>query len=122
MPTTPHDATTYSDPSWSSPAETAADQQAYLDAARASYVSSFDSTAEQYALLTDAPPPVTPTLARADEGDAPPPTINATIAQLMEWVGDDPERAQQILDAENAKAEPRSTLVSQLEDLITSPE
>jgi hypothetical protein len=54
--------------------------------------------------------------------DDPPPTINATIAQLMEWVGDNPARAQIVLDAENAKDAPRSTLVSQLEDLISSSE
>jgi hypothetical protein len=179
MTTTPHDGTKYHDPSWSSPAETAADQQAYVEDVRDGYAGSFDSTVEQFALLADVPPPGsnyalptdwlnkaavtdwvdedvpgdgeraayalkkyqtaggvdgvfiallidirdTPTTARASAPqDDPSPTINATIAQLMEWVGDDPDRALSVLDAESAKDEPRTTLISQLENLITPPE
>jgi hypothetical protein len=43
----------------------------------------------------------------------------ATIAAIMDWVGDDPARARAVLDAELAKGEDgaRSTLVARLEGL-----
>lgn len=40
---------------------------------------------------------------------------NATV--VLTWVGEDPERAAEALDAELAKDRPRSTLVKQLEKL-----
>jgi hypothetical protein len=44
------------------------------------------------------------------EGEVP----DGTVDEVKEWVGDDPDRAQQALDAENAKASPRSSLVAHL--------
>jgi hypothetical protein len=41
-----------------------------------------------------------------------------TIAEVKDWVGDDKERAQAALDVENAKDNPRSTLVEWLEGVI----
>ncbi|MBB4985030.1 hypothetical protein [Streptomyces nymphaeiformis] len=43
--------------------------------------------------------------------------IDATAADILSWVGDDPDRAEEALAAENAKDKPRSTLVKQLERL-----
>lgn len=40
-----------------------------------------------------------------------------TVAQVLAEVGDDPEKARAALDAENATAAPRKTLVSQLETI-----
>lgn len=40
-----------------------------------------------------------------------------TAAEVLEWVGDDPERAVEALEVEQAKDKPRSTLVKQLEKL-----
>lgn len=41
-----------------------------------------------------------------------------TISEVKSWVGTDDERAQLALDAENAKDEPRVTLVAYLEGLL----
>lgn len=41
-----------------------------------------------------------------------------TTVEVMDWVGDDGERAQRALDAENENDTPRKTLVSQLEKMI----
>jgi hypothetical protein len=41
-----------------------------------------------------------------------------TVAEIVDWVGDDPERAQSALDAEYAGAN-RSTLIAQLEPIAT---
>lgn len=41
-----------------------------------------------------------------------------SVADVMDWVGDDVERAQAALDVEQAKDKPRSTLVAQLEGLL----
>jgi hypothetical protein len=43
--------------------------------------------------------------------------IDGTAAQILDWVGDDPERARAALNAENEKDKPRSTLVKKLEEL-----
>lgn len=48
--------------------------------------------------------------------------IDATAKEVLAWVGDDPERAAEALDAEQAKDSPRSTLVKQLEKLAGSGE
>lgn len=37
-----------------------------------------------------------------------------TVAEIKEWVGDDPERAAQALATEQARPEPRSTLINHL--------
>lgn len=54
-----------------------------------------------------------------DEAPEPPGEldIDATAADVLDWVGDDPERASEALAAEQAKDKPRSTLVKQLEKL-----
>lgn len=43
--------------------------------------------------------------------------IDANAAEVLVWVGEDPERAAEALAAEQAKDKPRSTLVKQLEKL-----
>lgn len=43
--------------------------------------------------------------------------IDGTAADVLAWVGEDPERAAEALAAEQAKDKPRSTLVKQLEKL-----
>lgn len=48
--------------------------------------------------------------------------IDGTAAYVLAWVGDDPERATEALEAEQAKDKPRSTLVKQLEKLAGSDE
>lgn len=52
--------------------------------------------------------------APAPESDEVP---QGTSAEIMAWVGDDKDRAQRALDAENANDRPRKTLVSQLEGM-----
>jgi hypothetical protein len=63
------------------------------------------------------------------EGSAPaadaPPTeldIDGTAADVLAWVGEDPDRAGEALEAEQAKDKPRSTLLRQLEKLAGSGE
>lgn len=46
------------------------------------------------------------------DGDGPP--VDGTIDQLMAWVGDDPDKADAALAAEQAKDKPRSTVVKRL--------
>lgn len=43
---------------------------------------------------------------------------DGTISEVLEWVGDDAEKAQAALDAENLKESPRKTLVDELETVI----
>lgn len=40
---------------------------------------------------------------------------DGTTQDVLDWVGDDQARAQQALDAENARSTPRTTLVAELE-------
>ena len=57
------------------------------------------------------------------EGPKDPPAeldIDGTAADVLAWVGEDPERARQALAAEQAKDKPRSTLVKQLEKLAAA--
>jgi len=61
----------------------------------------------------------------AEEGDDAPPLeldIDASAAVVLAWVGDDPERAAEALEAERAKDKPRSTLVKSLEKLAEPDE
>lgn len=44
-------------------------------------------------------------------------TAQKTVDEVLEWVGDDPERAQEALSAEHASRRPRSTLIARLEEL-----
>jgi len=46
--------------------------------------------------------------------------IDGTAADVLAWVGEDPERAAVALEAEQAKEKPRSTLVKQLEKLAAA--
>ncbi|MFJ5973517.1 hypothetical protein [Streptomyces sp. NPDC093060] len=48
--------------------------------------------------------------------------IHGTAADVLAWVGDDPERAAEALEAEQAKDKPRSTLVKQMEKLVGAGE
>ena len=41
-----------------------------------------------------------------------------TVREVLEWVDNDTQKAQQALDVENAKESPRKSLVSQLEDIV----
>lgn len=51
------------------------------------------------------------------------PAKATTVAKVLKWVGSDRTRAQTALDAEQAKAEPRVTLVDSLnEALAAEPE
>jgi hypothetical protein len=43
---------------------------------------------------------------------------NGTISEILEWVGDDQERARAALEAEQSKDKPRPSLVSQLNDKL----
>lgn len=52
-----------------------------------------------------------------DLGDIP-----ENIADIMKWVGDDPDRMQAALDAELAKDKPRSTLVDSLTEALDTEE
>ena len=58
----------------------------------------------------------------ASGGDEPPGSLAdaSTSAEVLSWAGDDPERALEALEAEEARDKPRSTLVKQLEKLIDS--
>lgn len=50
-----------------------------------------------------------------DGGEVP----NGTVADVMAWVGDDPDRARRALDAENAKGDKaRSTLAATLTSIV----
>jgi len=56
----------------------------------------------------------------ADGGPPPPPPsdeldIDGSVKDILAWAGEDPERAREALDAEQAQEKPRSTLVKQLE-------
>lgn len=44
--------------------------------------------------------------------------IEDSISELKTYVGDDKDRAQAVLDAENAKEKPRTTLVTALTEVI----
>lgn len=41
---------------------------------------------------------------------------DATVAEVKDWVGDDPDRAKDALAAERKRANPRVTLVEYLQD------
>lgn len=43
-----------------------------------------------------------------------------SIKNVLAWVGDDRTKAQAALDAENATDDPRTTLVSKLEDILSA--
>lgn len=77
-----------------------------------------DEAAEEWLAAQDAPE-------EAEQEPEEPPAeldIDATAADVLRWVGEDPERAAEALEAEQAKDKPRSTLVKQLEKLAGSGE
>jgi hypothetical protein len=41
-----------------------------------------------------------------------------SVAAVLAWVGDDPDRARHALDAEHGREQPRSTVVRPLEQLL----
>lgn len=47
-----------------------------------------------------------------ESADEPP--VDGTIDALMTWIGDDPDRAQRALAAEQAKDKPRATVIKRL--------
>ncbi|MEU9149208.1 hypothetical protein AB0D59_01310 [Streptomyces sp. NPDC048417] len=74
-----------------------------------------DDGQEQEPNLPPPPPPGT-----GDPNVPDPPQTNqldidASVKVVLAWVGTDPARAAQALELEQAKPEPRSTLVTQLE-------
>jgi hypothetical protein len=93
-----------------------------------------EATGELAAYLVSTHSPVEPVddearalLEAPQEGSAPrvdkPPTeldIDGTAADVLAWVGEDPDRAEEALAAEQAKDRPRSTLVKQLEKLAAA--
>lgn len=77
-----------------------------------------DEAAEEWLAAQGAPP------VAEQESDKPPTglDVDATAADVLTWVGDDPERAAEALVAEQESDKPRSTLVKQLEKLVGSGE
>lgn len=68
--------------------------------------------------VEDVPPDAN---GHADEdGDAP--DADATAADVVAWVGEDPDRAAQALEAEQAREKPRSTLIKQLSRIAAQGE
>lgn len=49
-------------------------------------------------------------------------TAQKTVDEVLAWVGDDPDRAQEALSAEHASRRPRSTLIARLEELGSPPD
>ena len=45
-----------------------------------------------------------------------------SVDELTEWVGDDKDRAEKALEAENAKDHPRVTAIEAFESVLTEPE
>ncbi|WP_326828682.1 hypothetical protein OIE13_22340 [Streptosporangium sp. NBC_01810] len=43
--------------------------------------------------------------------------IDGTAAEVLAWVGDDPDRARAAIEAESTKDRPRSTLLKRLEEI-----
>ena len=45
-------------------------------------------------------------------------TPTGTVSEILDWVGEDKERAQRALDAEKENKKPRSSLVKDLEGIV----
>ncbi|MEU8555964.1 hypothetical protein AB0C80_18510 [Streptomyces anthocyanicus] len=58
--------------------------------------------------------------AHPEPSTPPAPSHDAPVKDLLAWVGEDPARAQEVLELERAKDQPRSTLVKQLEKIATA--
>ena len=80
-------------------------------------------TGKAAGVTDDAPAPEAPQ-GEPTAQQAAPPTANengvpqGTVGEVLEWVGDDKERARAALDAEHATGEPRKSLVRRLEEQI----
>lgn len=85
-----------------------------VDEAREEFKNAVDAEAETPEVGPRAPGDHAGESDDSDEGDGPP---DGSIDEVLAWVGDDHDRAQQALDAENAKSSPRSSLVSKLESI-----
>lgn len=78
-------------------------------------------------LLERAPSKVTPVAGEVADGnpagtDPRPDSLEnaSTAPEVLAWVGDDPERAEQALEAEEARDKPRSTLIRDLTKVAQS--
>lgn len=60
----------------------------------------------------------TPDATNAEQTQSESAVPQGTVAELLEWVDDDPERAQAALDAELETDQPRTTLLHELQDII----
>lgn len=58
--------------------------------------------------------PASAEVPKAQGSDVP----EGTVKEVLNWVGDDKEKAQKALDAENATGEPRKSLVAELEEKL----
>jgi hypothetical protein len=86
-------------------------------------VARFDTTTAENSGVIETPavePVVTPEqpveAAQTEELTVP----EGSIKNVLAWVGDDRTKAQAALDAENATSDPRTTLVTKLEDIISA--
>jgi hypothetical protein len=56
--------------------------------------------------------------AYASDGDAAGGPPGGNVDQVMEWVGDDPQRARLVIEAERDSDRPRSTLIARASEVI----
>lgn len=54
-----------------------------------------------------------------DTGDDSNVVPEGTVKEVLEWVGEDKDRAQAALDAENATDEPRKSLIKELGEVLS---
>ena len=66
-----------------------------------------------------APVKVNNTESEAPKGDQVPTDVN-TIKELLEWVGDDQDKAILVLENEESAEKPRTTLIEKLEEIINN--
>lgn len=59
------------------------------------------------------------TESEAPKGDQVPVDVN-TIKELLEWVGDDQDKAILVLENEESAEKPRTTLIEKLEEIINN--
>lgn len=75
------------------------------------------------AVTKDAPQPE-PDLSVQTGEQAPAPQVNengvpqGTATEVLDWVGEDKDKAQLALDAEDASGEPRKTVVAKLQGIL----
>jgi hypothetical protein len=83
-------------------------------AAPVSEEAKFDTTEAPYAGVTETPAVQPVNVPQQADLTVP----EGSIKNVLGWVGDDRTKAQAALDAENKADDPRSTLVSKLEDIL----